>query len=531
MLAVSLWRTGTRSSSKCGKKVTNTNMPPIKQPPTMRQKLIKEISDLLKERSKTRIEKLYKAAITGLEDYLEEIYNMQRESEMYSELLTSLPVQIFRDISCEVFRKVIDTISKCDDNFRESGCSTYDKQYETVCRDMVRSVLCPSIRHYFTPCTWSSIPQRLVIENFDYLLNLTVLVFNMKSNIDNSAILASNIHHLKKLMIFEYICHCSDQVVKQLGLHCHNLSRIRIAYSEGVTDLSVPYLQKLTKLSYVNISETSISTQLYQVLLTDLSGIRNIDVAENHIHILDDLVTENLKKITHYSGLIKTVTILTEKCPNVTSVRLIRVNLDLSNLTVLTRLVKLKIEHSDYEMCNLQAVFNGVGYRLDKLILINVENVNICDIIMKCSNVKNLITESCIYVPVPENKVFHPATPHFGSVTNLRIYHNPSDVTMYNKHLRYYANLTNFYCAGIKILSDDIFIEAVQLGGLRNLEILHVSELNDRQLTRRTIDILLHSCANLKILGYLETWNVSEDDISFLEDRIINENLDLKILI
>jgi hypothetical protein len=34
----------------------------------------------------------------------------------------------------------------------------------------------------------------------------------------------------------------------------------------------------------------------------------------------------------------------------------------------------------------------------------------------------------------------------------------------------------------------------------------------------------------LKILGHLGSWNLSEDDIAVLEDRIKNENLDLEIL-
>lgn len=72
-------------------------------------------------------------------------------------------------------------------------------------------------------------------------------------------------------------------------------------------------------------------------------------------------------------------------------------------------------------MCNLQAVFNGVSWRLLELSLDHVRSVDLHQIIMRCSRVMTLQLDYCTYVPLKANTAFLHATPHFRSLTSLRI--------------------------------------------------------------------------------------------------------------
>jgi hypothetical protein len=125
-------------------------MPPLKEPLTAKEMAIAQISKILERMCMACVRKLPKAAEAGHQAYLEQIQKMQRESELYSELLLSLPTEISEDIRVKVVSYVIDTVDMFDGIYKAlPAAATYDKeQYNTACRNIVRSVLCPSIRRY-----------------------------------------------------------------------------------------------------------------------------------------------------------------------------------------------------------------------------------------------------------------------------------------------------------------------------------------------------------------------------------------------
>jgi hypothetical protein len=511
--------------------VIDTNMPPLKQPLALREMLIQRIINMLRDRSEACIGGLHPAAQTGREAYLEQIQNMQQDSNMYSELLTSLPMQVSEDISSAVVRKIIDTISDYDMQYKDlQVAATYDEeQYNTVCRNIVRSVLCSSIREYDTSEILSSFAQKLVIETLDRLHNLTSLVLDTETETNHSNLLARNIHHLRKLEKFIYKFHSTNDVVEQLGLHCNGLKFISLSKSTAVNNLCVPHLLKLQKLHHVNVSRTSITDVLYQLLLRKIPEIENIICKHRYENVLYNIGTENLHKIKFYRGVIINMDILTQKCSDITSLILNRVNDDVSNLTALNCLKSLQIRKGNYETSNLQVILNGTGHKLMELRLIGVENVNISHIIMQCSGLKKLGIVQCTFVRIDQNTVFHPQNPHFRSLTNLVISESIEN-KIHNEHLQYYLNLELFVSSGYEIWNDDLVSEAIRQGGLKNIVELYIYETGDGVLTLRTVELLIEHCERLRRLGYLEEWGrLTVDNIRNLLSIIKNRNLDLHI--
>jgi hypothetical protein len=511
--------------------VIDNNMPPLKQPPALREMLIGRIINILQDRSEACIRGLHPAAQTGREAYLEQIQNMQHESDMYSELLTFLPMQVSEDISSAVVRKIIDTISDYDRQYKDlQVAATYDEeQYNTVYRNIVRSVLCSSIRQYNTTEISSSFAQKLVIETLDGLHNLTTLVLRTETETNHSDLLARNIHHLRKLETFIYKYHSTNDVVGQLRLHCNALKFINLSKSRAVTNLCVPHLLKLQKLHHVNVSRTSITDVLYQLLLKRMPEIENIICKHRYENVLYNIGTENLHKIKHYRGVIINMDILTQKCSNITSLILNHVYDDVSNLTALNCLKSLQIRKGNYETSNLQVILNGTGHKLKELFLYIVVNVNISHIIMQCSGLKELHIEQCTFVPIDQNTVFHPQNPHFRSLTELVITQSIEN-EIHKQHLPYYVNLESFICSGCEIWNDDLVSEAIRQGGFKNIVELHISETGDGVLTMRTVELLIEHCEHLRRLGNLEEWGrLNQDNISNLKNIIKNRNLDLRI--
>jgi hypothetical protein len=85
---------------------------------------------------------------------------------------------------------------------------------------MLWAVLPRSATKYNTTGISSSFGQKLIIQTLQYVPELTILCFDTGTEIDNSSLLSTNLHHLKKLQHFQYEYHCTDEVVEQLGLHC-----------------------------------------------------------------------------------------------------------------------------------------------------------------------------------------------------------------------------------------------------------------------------------------------------------------------
>jgi hypothetical protein len=476
---------------------------------------------------------LSSAAEAGSRNYLERTERVLNECDMIHEILTPLPVHILESLSPRAIDKFIKIITLYDmkSDSRLKLAPWFDKErHNAVCKSMLRSVLLPCTRKHNTKGISSSFAQTLIIETLDRSCNLTSLFLSTLTETDNSAILASNIHHLGNLKFFQYVHHCTDQVVQQLALHCEGLCYINLTDSSSVTDVSVHYMLELKKLTYVYLLGTSITSQSYRLLIAELPLIKNFITFTPSTEILENIQLENLSTIKYFYGCVGNMTLLTEKCPNIIFLTVYNHNEDLSNITALTNLVSLYVVRGNYELFNLSTVLNGIGHRLIELGLYVVDNVNVTDIITFCSGLKRLLLENCVFVPLDYGTVLNSETPHFTSVINLKI--KSSCQRQFNYHfLRYYVNLEVLECAGLDFLDNDFICEALQQGAFRNLQYLLIKETGNGALTMRTVDLLMQHCEKLKVLGHLKTWQqLTRNMVRDLKQRIMLRNLALRIM-
>jgi hypothetical protein len=503
-------------------------MPPRKQPETLREMLISRFCQILYDRCRACISRLPEAAMTGLEAYLEQLQKMDQESKLYFQLLTDLPLHIFEDISYAVSRSIIDIISEYDTIYRNiQPAPPYDEeQYTTAYRNIVRSVLYPTITAIDTSGIYSSFVQRLVIETLEKVQHLTHFVLDTPTETDHSALLASNISHLTRLQIFTYMFHCTDQVVEQLALHCSQLRIVSFSNSTAVTDASVPHLLRLRKLKYVNIDNTSISCESYQALLKKLPEIANINCSHPYEGILHNIGTERLDTVTKYRGSFRSTEILTQICPNITHLKLYKVNYDVSNLAALNNLKTLEVIRGNYITSNLQVVLNVAESRLTVLELERVKNVNISHIIRYCSQLLVLSLEQCTFISME----FDPAACHFISVRTVQLEEADTQEMLFPQ-FKYYVNLEKFVCRGMRIINDVLVEQAIRQGALAKLEVFLVVETGVGNLTIDTAKMILSHCKFLRLIGCLDSWGqLTAADKSSFRNLIQGNNLNIQVM-
>jgi hypothetical protein len=472
------------------------------------------------------------AAETGSEAYLKQTQNVMTDCDTVHELVTSLPTDILEPLAPVVIRKLINMITTYDGSCCElKGAFWYDEDHQiTVCSKIFNAALFTCTRAYYTKDISSSFSQQLIIRTLDCVPNLTILAFNIKTEIDNSDLVASNIHHLRNLKSFQYTHHCTDEVVQQLALHCAKLRTVIFTYSYAVTDASVQHLITLNNLEHVSLMFTSITSQLYGTLLSELPNVNNIAIMSPAYDVFQHIPNEELHTITQYVGYIRNINIVTQKCPNLRTATMYGINQNITNMTALTRLVKLQIITGNYEICNLNAVLIGMGHRLRHLHLINIQSVNIVDIVNLCSSLKHLILKACTFVPLNGNAELDTDLPHYRSVTDLKLLENSPPQTDF-RHLRHYINLQIFECKGVNILTDGFIEDAMRQGAFRNVLRFWVVETGNGALTMRTVELLLQHCKRLREVGYLGSWRlVAPELISNLRNRIVIMNLNLHIL-
>jgi hypothetical protein len=275
-------------------------MPKLKQPIALEDLVMLRVIKMIQDACESWIRTLREAAKTGSEAYLKETENVRADCDKLHDLIASLP------LAPTVITMILEFVAMYDESCSvlKDASGYEEEEHNNLCAKMFRVVLFACTRAYETKFISSSFAQKLIIQTLDCVPNLIILAFNTKTEMDYSALLASNIHHLTKLQSFEYHYHCTDDVVEQLGLHCSKLRTVILSYSEAVTDVSVQHLMKLRDLEHVNLVITSITCELYGTLLSELPRIDVIMLMLPEYDSLAHITKENLYTITQYIGYI-----------------------------------------------------------------------------------------------------------------------------------------------------------------------------------------------------------------------------------
>jgi hypothetical protein len=506
-------------------------MPQLKEPRTLRGMVMEVVINKLYAICTSWIEKLFTAARTGGERYLHQTEIVRKQSDDLRDSLRDLGPQVLKDFIPKIARTFLDMITEYDQTIRPFVRGSADEEtHNTGCKNILLSILSENTQHYDTLRISSSFAQSLVIHTLDSVPELTKFCLDTETEIDHSALLATKIRHLPNLLEFQYEYHCTDEVIEQLRLHCRYLRKVSFKNSTRVTDASVQHLMQLRELVFVHLEDTSCSLESYGSLLSELPRISNIVFWLPYSDLLRHIARERIHTISHVSGNISNINILTQKCPNITNLNMSWLIEDMTSVTALTALRSLQIAHGDYGVNNLNAVLQSIGHRLTELCLTEVWTVNLADIVTLCSCLENLVLDRCIFLPLDPHTTIDPKSPHFKSLISLKITKSPNDTTDY-LHLRYYVNLEFMSCRGVDIFTEDFVRDAVRRGTLRNLECFYIRESGHGALTMKALELLINHCQELRSVGYAKSWpRFNPGLIRDFKRGILLRNSDLELL-
>jgi hypothetical protein len=505
-------------------------MPQLKQPMTMQDRLLQEVVTLLRRICESWTVKLYAAAQCDRESFVRRTHIVLYQCDRVREILVDLTKPVLDKFIPKLARTFLDNIVGYDLSVRILEHRFWNgERHNIVCTAMLRSVLSRSTDFYDTQHIHSSFAQSLVMQTLDSVPRLLRFDLDVETQIDNSALLACEIHHLKKLRIFQYLYHCTDEVIEELALNCRHLRKITFTSSQGVTDASVQHLLQLRELRIVGLEHTRISHERYGLLLSGLPRITDIRFWEPASNILDHITVEKLDTISHVRGYAEDMNMLTRKCPNITHLDLCQIPGDLLHLSLLTALRSLTISNGHYGSSHLNAVLWDIGYRLTSLSLNNIRAVNLEDIVIMCPSLENLILWKCLFLTEIPNTRFDPDLPHFRSVITLEIKERFTDQIGY-KYVQYYRRLKTISLPGVNFYTLDVMRDTLRRGTFTYLENFHIIEREEGALTMEAIELLIENCPYLKSIQFLITCpHLNPGLIRELKTRILRRNLDLEI--
>jgi hypothetical protein len=336
------------------------------------------------------------------------------------------------------------------------------------------------------------------------------------------------IHHLTHLQVFTYRIYCTDDVIEQLGLNCSHLKKVDVHRSDGVTNASVEHLLQLRELQFLDLARTRIDSQHYALLLSELPQIKNIAFSYEEGNILHYISVENRDRISHVSALVNDISMLTQKCRNITNLDII-FQVDLSGLAALTALRTLLIVGADYAESNLKAVLTRIGPRLTDLTLNQIRRVNLQDIVMLCPSLENLSLSGGSVLPLNARTILDPQLPHFRNLISLQLRWCSINATFYN-YIRHYVSLKRVLFYHIQFFTLEFMRELVRSSTFANLEEFDIIACRPWFLTVEAVELLIQNCPHLKIIKGLKTsQHLQPHVIEKLKHRILVRNFNIDI--
>jgi hypothetical protein len=395
-----------------------------------------------------------------------------------------------------------------------------------LCTAVFRSVLSGSIERFDALLTTQNFLQLIIVRTLDSVPNLLELTLS-RLFVDQSALLASKIHHLTNLQIFKYRCYCTDVIVIMLGMHCPHLTEVDISASPGITNASVQHLMQLKKLKFLNVEGTQIDDEHYAMVLLEVTNIASISLWQNDVNILRHITVERLNTITHINGSFLDVNTLANKCPNTTNISLTTDRIDLWGLTAFNALRVLSFNDLDYGMCNMTIIMRRIGDRLTDLSMFGAKRVNLRDILTLCRFLENLSFLCSSYLR--PSRPYDPQLPHFRHLIGLRIDIFSREASTFS-FIRYYVNVKTLHLRNINIFTVHFVKEILKLGTLQELEVLQLQEYFPGAVTIEALRMLIGHCTFLEcIAGLRRCPRLNPQLINLLKEEIKSNNFHLEI--
>jgi hypothetical protein len=361
------------------------------------------------------------------------------------------------------FTKII--ASYHDDDGRSPITRSVDTEiHHDICANMFKAVLLPCMSECNIGITRSEFVQELLIKLLYVIPNIKALILPPAERPNYMKLFVERIQILTHLQEFRFNVGCTTEIIIELSKYCPHMKKLCVEESRRVDDVCVEHLLKLRHLRVLNIVKTSISTNGYSTLLSNLPLIQDIVWFSPIDPVLREL-TVRLPSVMAFAGKVSAAELLVQNCPNITELVLVSPTTDMSDLGELKSVAALSISLSNCTVIGFRVLIRELGPNLTILEMHQVRNLNFDDLINYCIVLNSLRIGYC---HITYTETFDRELPHFRNLKELELRHNwgPFD---FSSVLHLYANLNVLHAVGMRKITDAFVSEIVTAGGFRNL--------------------------------------------------------------
>ncbi|KAG5884760.1 hypothetical protein JTB14_029241 [Gonioctena quinquepunctata] len=346
---------------------------------------------------------------------------------------------------------------------------------------------------------------------------------------------------ISKMKNLKSLCLCfdsTDVIVQTIGDHCPYMQCLDLTSSRSVTDRSIPYLLKCRNLRELQLHRTSVTTEGLAQLIIGLPKLQDIGRCDEFGSVIKCLHQKysrtgpfGLKKIHTRDISTENLRLFVDMFPKIEYVSLFH-DEQISDLTVLISLDNLKdlkllscAFYGDY----LKQLLEVRGGNITSLHLEHVEEIDfdvIVDISQCCPKLKSLVFYNCDFrnssVPLDRLKV--------QPFLNLeRIFWVVDSAINHLEFVLSHAiNIRYIHLGSSTGITHSSVVNTLSVNPMRRLEEFRVLYSSD--MSMRTVELLLASCVNLKVLSELESWQgIQMEELKTFKEYISSHNFDLDI--
>ncbi|KAK3922389.1 F-box/LRR-repeat protein 7 [Frankliniella fusca] len=390
---------------------------------------------------------------------------------------------------------------------------------------------------------WPKVMRNILYQNLFKMTGLEVLNLGSgsggweTSDIEKSIL--SGVVQMKNLVSLCLCFDCTDHILSVVGQNCTLLQKLDVTSSRSVTDRSVPSLLNCSKLKQLLLYRTSVSTEGYAMLLSNLPFLEDLGRCDEFGYVLERIKMTgkfqgpfNLRYFQSRDVTTSHLHLLVAMCSQVTHVSIFhdeRIS-DLTVLSSLEQLTELKLLSCDFFSDNIKSLLEAKGSNLTWLHLEHVEEIDLNALIyisQYCPLLKKLVLYNCEFLDhtsISLRTLHIPPFRHLERITCI------ADCAQ--AHLEFLLsncfNIRFIQLGSSTGIGDAIMAKVLDVNPMKKLEELRILYSDD--LSMRTVSLLMTHCENLRVLSELESWEgITKHELAAFRSEILKKNIDLDI--
>ncbi|XP_023344715.1 uncharacterized protein LOC111713950 isoform X2 [Eurytemora carolleeae] len=493
--------------------------------------------------------------------------------------IQELREHIFSHVSIYVQEDVVQMIisavnEAAEDKRKQYTMNTEIGRYKTELYcivTMVDLIVSPQIRRLELPNIPKVLRTHLIsrLRSFTglHFLEILLLGFGKDSRMVDSAEIVAPSNIIDALRSMSSLTHlilptfCTNNLLACIARSQSKktLRRLEINHSESVGDSGAVHITKFENLELLGITETNVGLATLAIAIFGLPKLKNLPMGDFLCDVLEFVEMEDTQvwrrgdpcprlkiqefccsEIYHFHST-KQMTRVSNMCPYIREVSFFYDGeelCELNTLSLLPKLVQLKLNGGDVSKDPIREFFEMIGPRLERLELNHIENIDkqfIVQLSVWCPNLQYLSFSACSFLDYASlhRELFEYAnsegldTIEQIELVELNISSSCSRVILVFI-LLCCQKITRLNLGTYTDLTDDVMQQIISVNPLTRLEFLHVH--SSKYLTKYSLDLILTSCTSLREIKGLPYWScVGEDERNQLVLWIKKNNVDLSI--